>query len=185
MVLKVIIMSIDWTTIGINSGISLVLSFITFSLGLRAGKERTDRKDLREKYRTLTIHFQELKDKIVDEKPLSWSNFKEVNGKSMPIVREMVQNGQHLELRHNLFPELEILESDALKYGYYFHHLSLEAGSIVEKVLENNEIELIKERYSMRTNVSDDNENGSYIEYNPARLINRDRIKEVIELINI
>lgn len=31
-----------------------------FTLGIRAGKERIDRKDIKEKYRAFTTHFQAL-----------------------------------------------------------------------------------------------------------------------------
>ncbi|HEY8889362.1 MAG TPA: hypothetical protein VIM70_03830 [Clostridium sp.] len=39
---------------------SLIVSTITFILGLRSGKNQSDRPKLKEVYRNLTVHFEKL-----------------------------------------------------------------------------------------------------------------------------
>jgi len=50
----------DWTSILTSIFTSLTVSLITFIFGLRAGKNQTDRPKLKEYYRDLTAHFENL-----------------------------------------------------------------------------------------------------------------------------
>lgn len=40
---------------------SLIVSLITFTLGVKSGKNQSDRQQLKEFYKKMTVHFQELK----------------------------------------------------------------------------------------------------------------------------
>jgi len=182
---EVIIMGINWISIGVNAFISLLMSFIVFSLGLRAGKERTERKGLREKYRGLTVHFEELHNKIIEDEPLSWSDFDidHFSKVSMPPLRKMTKDGEHLELDQEIITNLEDLEVIALRYGKYFNDIELEAGNIILKELEQKgvDLEYSSNSNSKTTRVSTDNTNNSYIRYKPAKLIFKNRIDELLQ----
>lgn len=175
-------MNIDWTNLGINAAISLILSLIVFSLGLRAGKERIDRKELREKYRKLTVHFEKLHNRMKHDEPLNWDDFEESKEDRMtlPLVRKMIRKGDHIELNDSLIKALEELEVNSLRYGYYFREVAEKAKNIIIDILKKQNVELKEDSYSVTTNVSDDEANNSYIPYNPAKLLNQNRISVLL-----
>ncbi|MGN7942861.1 hypothetical protein [Metabacillus sp. 22489] len=146
-------MNIDWLTLGVNSAISLFLSFIMFSLGLRAGKERTDRKEVREKYRNLTIYFDEILKGFKDNVPKKWSDF---YVKEVLTVRELDEKNELLELNYRLIKRLLHIELDSLKFGHVLYHDEApKIGDILQDSLKEHDIEV---------------KDGSYEYYTPGKI---------------
>ncbi|MEG9298049.1 hypothetical protein V6B33_16420 [Mangrovibacillus sp. Mu-81] len=175
--------NIEWITIGINAAISLFLSLILFALGLRAGKERAERKELREKYRNIYSYLKKFRDGIEEGNPLYWRHFvNSVHDSFTPYLEEMMDKGDHVELNKGLFPQIIELEKDCLSYGWSFQNLSLKAGEIVEEVLIKNGVSLKKEKYQTKTSITDtDSEkSGPFFEYNPTKLIHEKEFNYVL-----
>ncbi|MCM3257078.1 hypothetical protein M3664_04685 [Paenibacillus lautus] len=167
---------INWYSIAINSSISFILSLIMFSFGVRSGKERTERLKLRDKYRELYAHFSKLRNGILEYKPLDWDDFRDSNSwSSKPPCKEMVKNGEHLELSKSLFPALEELETNSLRYGSFFYDLSNKSGELILEVLGKHGVETKSENHSVSTNIDKSVKNsGGFFEVNPATLISPD-----------
>lgn len=173
--------NIDWVTLGINAAISMFLSLILFALGLRAGKERTDRKEIREKYRNIYSYLKKFKDRIEEGKPLYWRNFvKSFHDSFTPYLKEMVNKGEHVELNKGIISHVLEIEKDCLSYGWSFHNLSLKAGEIVEEILVKNQVSLKKGNYDLKTNIIDTENGGSFFEYNPASLLQEKEFNYVL-----
>ena len=176
---------INWYSIAINSSISLILSLIMFSFGVRSGKERTERLKLRDKYRELYAHFSKLRSGIMEYKPLEWDDYRSSGDRtSKPPCKEMVKNGEHLELSKSLFPALEELEVNSLRYGWLFDELSNKSGELIKEVLEKHGVETKIENHSVSTDIDKSvKSSGSYFEVNPATLISKDIRNEWLKLI--
>lgn len=175
--------NIEWVTIGINAAISLFLSIILFALGLRAGKERAERKELREKYRNIYSYLKKFRDRIEEGNSLYWRHFvKSFHDSFTPYLKEMMEKGDHVELTKGLFPQIIEIEKDCLAYGWSFQNLSLKAGEIVEEVLVKNGVSLKKEKYQIKTSITDtDSEkSGPFFEYNPTKLIHEKELNYVL-----
>lgn len=57
-------MSQTWQTVLLSLATSLIVSFLTFVLGLKSGKNQTDRAKLQNLYKNLYSHFSELKESL-------------------------------------------------------------------------------------------------------------------------
>ncbi|WP_342423126.1 hypothetical protein [Paenibacillus sp. FSL E2-0178] len=172
--------SFDWYGTGISALISLGLSLVTFSLGVRSGKERTERLKLREKYREIFAHFNKLKEGVENYKPISWDKFYDSKTReSKPYCRELVKNGESLELSRSLFPKVVDLEEKTLGFGWKFTELSESAGDIVIDVLERRGVSLKKEQYRTIVDFEEgNNERASYYELNPVLLMSEEKRNE-------
>lgn len=178
---------INWTTLIISTAISLLLSLMTFSLGLRAGKERTDRKALREKYRKLSVHFSDIFKGIQENNPKMWSDYERIQTvdsiQYYPLAKKMKKEGEDLELDINLFNHLIELETDALQYGHHFKELELKIEKQFRKHLLETDIEFIEEFENL---VSRKNEIGKpyrVITYKYSSFLSKERIDSMVKLI--
>ena len=62
-------------TVLISLGTSLIVSLVTFILGLRSGKNQADRQKLQELYKKLYSHFAELKKSIEEDRCRTWESY--------------------------------------------------------------------------------------------------------------
>lgn len=99
---------------------SVIVSLMTFVLGLKAGKNQTDRVKLQELYKRLFSYFSELESGINEYRPKQWTDFKKIENGSRtryyPDVREMERTGDLLFLNKNISKHALALELDCLKY---------------------------------------------------------------------
>jgi len=140
------------STIIISVGTSLIVSLITFIVGLRVGKNQADRAMLKDLYRQLIIHFQEIEKGLESGRPKKWSDYKTVGTQYVPLVREMRLNGLIVELTDKMATEIEEIESKCLIYGNN-HHLILPfiKDNFANLLKQNCKNILIEEEYQTRT----------------------------------
>ena len=72
-------MSQTWQTVLLSLATSLIVSFLTFVLGLKSGKNQTDRAKLQNLYKNLYSHFSELKESLQYDRPKSWRVIKKLS----------------------------------------------------------------------------------------------------------
>lgn len=113
---------------------SLIASNITFILGLKAGKNQSDRQTVREKYKKLYKHFNELLFKINTNHPKQWSDFKSIKinentSKFIPIV----------DINKKNIKKMKNLEQIILKYaGDYKEYCNILKDIFIDKLKECN-----------------------------------------------
>lgn len=123
---------IIWNILG-SAAVSLVVSIFVFVIGVRIGKERMDRKAMREKYQELFQHFKSLLDSIEGKKLKVWRDYPLVGDSYSPPVRAYLNDGTL-----NLFPSsiskrMLDLETDTLVAS---SRISYEAFSKIAPRLE-------------------------------------------------
>lgn len=111
----------------ISGGVSLVVSLFTFILGLKSGKNQSDRQLYRNKYRSISVHFNEMLNKIQTTNPKKWSDYKSIQidsntYQSTPLLTEMKINGELIELNKKIINNSEKLELDLLKYSEKYYN---------------------------------------------------------------
>jgi len=129
---------------------SLIVSLLTFTVGLRTGKNQADRPKLKEIYRRLVVHFEDLKTAIDSGSPKTWDHFdkslreKSPNSESwvyLPVVRAMKQDGTILDLPIVLAQNLEVLERDLMNFGTDYRQQSLNAGATVIELIQQQALQ--------------------------------------------
>jgi hypothetical protein len=80
--------------------VSIAISVFVFIIGVRIGKERTDRKVMREKYQELFQHFKVLASSIEAKKLKTWRDYPLAGDSYSPLVRAYLNDGTL-----NLFPK--------------------------------------------------------------------------------
>lgn len=100
-------MSETWQTIGLSFATSLIVSLITFILGLKSGKNQADRAKLQDLYKNLYSHFSDLKDSLNKNRPKSWKNYKKVERgiysvEYFPPVKELHRTGDILFIKKGI-----------------------------------------------------------------------------------
>lgn len=123
----------------ISGGVSLIVSLFTFTLGLKSGKNQSDRQLHRNKYRDISVHFNEMLNKLQTTNPKKWSNYKSIQVdlntyQSMPLLVEMKSNGESIELNKNIIDESEQLELDLLRYAEKYYN---QFDKIKEYIISN------------------------------------------------
>lgn len=112
-----------WQTVLLSLATSLIVSLITFILGLKSGKNQTDRVKLQNLYRDLYSHFSDLKESLQRNRPKSWENYKKVERglytiEYYPPVRELKRTGDILFLKKKIAEEALKLEAQIMNYSY-------------------------------------------------------------------
>lgn len=117
-------------TVFVSIGTSLLVSFITFILGLKSGKNQTDRVRLQNMYKQIYSHFHELEKGLEDERPKKWSDYKKIETKNTtkyyPPVQELESTGDILYIKKKISDEALSLERDCLVYAYRINSLVAE-----------------------------------------------------------
>ena len=116
-------MSETWQTIGLSVATSLIVSLITFILGLKSGKNQADRAKLQDLYKNLYSHFSDLKDSLNRNRPKSWKNYKKVERglysvEYYPPVKELNRTGDILFIKKGIAKKALDLEMEVLQYSY-------------------------------------------------------------------
>lgn len=116
-------MSETWQTIGLSFATSLIVSLITFILGLKSGKNQADRAKLQDLYKNLYSHFSDLKDGLYKNRPKSWKNYKKVERgiysvEYFPPVKELHRTGDILFIKKGIAKKALELETEVLQYSY-------------------------------------------------------------------
>lgn len=109
-------------TVLVSIGTSLVVSLITFILGLKSGKNQADRAFLQKLYKEIYRHFCEIDDSMKEGRPKEWSDYKKIqtmhSTKYYPLVKELERTGDILYLKGRIAKEALTLEKDCLHYSY-------------------------------------------------------------------
>jgi hypothetical protein len=109
-------------TVLLSAGTSLIVSMITFILGLKSGKNQTDRAKLQGIYKQLYSHFADLKDALLRDCPKSWENYKKLERglysvEYVPPVKELKRTGDLLFVKTKIAKEALELEMRLMKYS--------------------------------------------------------------------
>nr|WP_295684987.1 hypothetical protein [uncultured Lachnoclostridium sp.] len=109
-------------TIIVSLSTSLIVSLITFVLGMKSGKNQTDRLKLQDMYKQIYSHFYNLKEGLADGRPKEWTDYKKVETmhtiKYYPPIRELKQTGDILYIKKKIADMALSLEKDCLSYAY-------------------------------------------------------------------
>lgn len=112
---------IDWPTFLTGLIASLIVALVTFILGVKSGKNQADRQRLQEMYKSLLVHFQDLKERL-DSYPRRWDQYEEHRVgweiHYLPTVKKMEHDGSSVYIKQKLFSEALELERDVLEFGY-------------------------------------------------------------------
>lgn len=119
--------SLPWQII-VGVLVSAVLSFGGFVIGVRAGKDNSDRSALRDQYKLIFAHFRELAEAIDSGVPKQWSDFTRTPNGYAPLIRAMARDGSIHALPQSLAGELEEAEKTIL-------HAAWEWNKFVEDTL--------------------------------------------------
>lgn len=114
---------------------SLIVSLITFTLGVKAGKNQSDRQQLKEFYKNITVHFQELKYGLDSYNPKTWVHYRDNNHNYNPLIKSMVTNGDIIEINKTIAVQAEKLEKDVLIVGWKFYDKFQELFDIALEVI--------------------------------------------------
>ena len=97
------------------------MALVTFVLGVKSGKNQADRQRLQEMYKSLLVHFQDLKERL-DSYPRRWNQYEEHRVgweiHYLPTVKKMEHDGSSVYIKQKLFSEALELERDVLEFGY-------------------------------------------------------------------
>jgi|GEM_PF-6833154 len=109
------------STILVSIITSLIVSVIVFILGLRAGKNQTDRPKLKEIYRRLSVHFQDLLYHIQLGKPKRREHFqrKRIFYAETPVI-EIREKGLDIDLSQRVVKNIDQLENECITFGYSY-----------------------------------------------------------------
>ncbi len=118
-------MSPQLQTVLLSLGTSLVVSLITFILGLKSGKNQTDRAKLQGFYKDLYSHFSDLGGSLERNRPKTWKHYKKVERgvyttEYYPPVKEMKRTGDLLFIKKGLADEALTLEMQFMEYSHKF-----------------------------------------------------------------
>lgn len=125
----------------------LIVGFLTFVIGQRAGKNQTDRPELREIYRNLLVRFEALQEAVKRGAPTGWSQVDPPRNQSrtLPPVQQLKAEGRLHELP--IADRLETVERRALDYASSLYD-AIESGVFYQSVeiLETmGNVEVIKQ----------------------------------------
>jgi hypothetical protein len=138
-------------TVLISLGTSLIVSLITFILGLKSGKNQADRSKLQELYKQLYSHFDDLEKSIKENRCKTWEDYERISkGDTIvytPIVRKLEMSGDLIFLNRKLADHALWLEKEVMNYGAELENAS---GEIHSELL--NHLDLLKEGYQFEEN---------------------------------
>lgn len=146
----------------LSIGTSLIVSIITFILGLRAGKNQTDRAKLQLIYKQLYIHFEELKDALLRDQPKSWENYKKTERgfysvEYFPPVKEMKSTGDLLYVKKKIAKKALDLEIQLMNYS---SELTRHVPELHEALI--SDLGLYRENYTFKKYSGDTNEKAHF-----------------------
>lgn len=171
---------------------SLIVSLFTFVLGLKSGKNQTDRVKLQDLYRGLYSHFSELKESLLYDRPKSWESYKKVERglysiEYYPPVKELKRTGELLYIKKKIADEALGLELQIVNYSY---ELVKHVPEIHRAFISN--MEIYKEGYTFKSYQKNGNEKAHFETANPKKintfwpknyclLYNREKTRELFQ----
>lgn len=160
-------MSQTWQTVLLSLATSLMVSLITFILGLKSGKNQADRATLQGLYRDLYSHFSDLKESLQRNRPKSWESYKKVERglysvEYYPPVKELKRSGDILFLKKKIADEALDLEMQIMNYSYALtkHIPEIHAALI-------SDMGMYKDGYTFKKYQRSDNETAHFETANP------------------
>lgn len=153
-------------TVLLSLATSLIVSMITFILGLKSGKNQTDRAKLQKIYQQLHSHFEDLKESLLRDSPKSWINYKKVeHGLSteyFPPVKEMNKTGELLFIKEKIAKEAIDLETSLMKFS---SKLNYNIPDIHKSLI--SDLSLYKEGFSFKKYQGQKDETAHFETVNP------------------
>ena len=154
-------------TVLLSLATSLIVSLITFILGLKSGKNQTDRAKLQNLYRDLYSHFSDLKDSLIRDRPKSWESYKKVerglySHEYYPPVKELKRTGDILFLKRKIADEALKLEMQVMNYS---SNLTKHIPEIHAALI--SDLEIYKEGYTFKKYQGNTNETSHFETANP------------------
>lgn len=163
---------------------SLFVSLITFVLGLRAGKNQSDRPKLKEQYRKLSIHFEKLLAGLEEGIPVRWDDFELIHyanrSEYSPLVRNMKKDGTLIDINNRLAKHLEELEIKILNWGErYFQFNFRIKDEAVQLLKETCKEPIFENKYDISTRANKSGLPYSSILY--SEILIQDKLKQLKE----
>lgn len=161
-------MSPQLQTVLLSLGTSLVVSLITFILGLKAGKNQIDRAKIQDLYKKLYSHFLDLRSSAERNHPKSWKHYKKVERgvysiEYFPPVKEMKHTGDILFISRKLSEEASALE---LEFMNYSNNLKCVIPKIHETLI--SDLQIYQSGYKFSSYRGDSNDKTHFETANPT-----------------
>ncbi|MDU1413477.1 MAG: hypothetical protein E6929_11755 [Clostridium sp.] len=117
---------------------SLVVSLVTFILGLKAGKNQADRQIVKSKYKEIFKYFKHISNGLSTTNPIDWNKCKSIriNGNTkryIPKIMEMNNDGELEEINKKMVNILLDLEKKAFNYAYNYSRFLINIQEIIEE----------------------------------------------------
>ena len=106
-----------------NSTLTIILSFLGFVIGIRAGKNNRDRAYLREIYQKLFNHLRVLKESIENGTPKQWESYRNKDHKEVPLIHGLEQDGTLNALPDRIGKQLIDVEKSTLFNNWHWREL--------------------------------------------------------------
>lgn len=140
-----------WQTVLLSLATSLIVSLVTFILGLKSGKNQADRAKLQVIYRDLYSHFSDLKDGLSHNRPRTWTDYKKIKRgfyitEFYPPVKELKRSGDILFLKKKIADEALELELQTMNYS---SELSRHISEVHTAII--SDLGIYKEGYTFKT----------------------------------
>ena len=134
-------MTQELQTVLLSLATSLIVSLITFILGLKSGKNQTDRSKLQNMYKDLYSHFLDLEDSLERNRPKTWAHYKKVERglysvEYYPLVKELKRSGDILFIKKKLADQALELEKEILNYSHKLKYAIPEIHAVLISNLE-------------------------------------------------
>lgn len=160
-------MSQTWQTVLLSLATSLIVSLVTFVLGLKSGKNQVDRAKLQNIYRDLYSHFTDLKDGLNRNRPKTWTDYKKIargySTEYYPPVKELKRSGDILFLKRKIADEALTLEMQIMNYS---SELSQHIPEIHEAII--SDLGIYKEGYAFKKYSGKASETSHFETANPS-----------------
>lgn len=134
-------------TILISLGTSLIVSLVTFVLGLKSGKNQTDRTKLQELYKQLYSHFSDLEKSIKDNRCKTWEDYEHITKGNVttyiPHVRKLEMSGDLIFLKRKIADKTVALEKKVMNFGGKYDNVA----NMIHSVLLDN-LSLLNDGYT-------------------------------------
>lgn len=154
-------------TVLISFGTSLVVSLITFILGLRSGKNQTDRKKLQDLYKHLYSHFADLKKSLQEDRCKTWENYDHIDKRDKtiytPPVKKLELSGDLIYLKQSIARKASKLEIEVMNFGFARQNAE---GEIHAVLLDN--LSILQDGYEFANYGRNRNDNNCLNSANPT-----------------
>ncbi len=118
---------------------SLIVSILSFSIGIRVGKERIDRVALREIYKSLYQHFGDIEKSLLSGNPKQWDHYPLKGNNYVPVAKEMKISGELAMLPETLARQIQEHEEKVLNCTWTFKsHIESKVLPIFKEFIREN-----------------------------------------------